>query len=87
MNAVWPESFGREVTNRKAIAERGWFPFNRNLALVPTFNPDLAIVPYDPEQKVVNFGQGTAAWCLDSILMSKEGKGRQHRRYLRFGRQ
>jgi len=61
VNAAWPKSFGREVTNRKDIVEQGRFPFNRNLALVPTFKPDLVIFPYDPEQKVVNFGQITAA--------------------------
>ena len=31
-----------------------------DLALVLTLNSDIAIAPYDPEQKVVNFGQGTA---------------------------
>ena len=43
-----------------------------DLALVPTFQPDLAIVKYNPEQKVLDFGQGTAAWCLDSIVMNKD---------------
>ena len=28
---AWDESFGRVDTNKKAIAERGWFPYNRNL--------------------------------------------------------
>ena len=31
VNAVWPESFGRVSTNKYAIAELGWLPFNRNL--------------------------------------------------------
>ena len=32
---AWYESFGRVETNKKAIAERGWFPYNRNLLTYP----------------------------------------------------
>ena len=31
VNTAWDESFGRVTTNKKAISERGWGPFNRNL--------------------------------------------------------
>ena len=33
INAAWDKSFGRVSTNKKAIAERGWWPYNRNLLL------------------------------------------------------
>ena len=33
INAAWPLSFGRVVTNRQAISDRGWNPFNRSLLL------------------------------------------------------
>jgi hypothetical protein len=33
INHAWPLSFGNVRTNKKAIEERGWFPFNRNLLL------------------------------------------------------
>lgn len=33
VNKSWDLSFGRKATNSKAIAERGWFPPNRNLLL------------------------------------------------------
>ena len=33
INLAWQRSFGRPVSNRKAIAERGWGPLNRCLLL------------------------------------------------------
>jgi hypothetical protein len=33
INKAWKDSFANKVTNRKAIAARGWFPLNRNLLL------------------------------------------------------
>ena len=44
----------------------------KNQAIVPTFNTDLAIVTYDPNKQVVNFGKGTATWCLDNIVTNKD---------------
>lgn len=35
VNAAWRESFGVVETNRKAILDRGWWPYNRNLLLHP----------------------------------------------------
>ena len=35
VNETWDESFGCTKTNKKAIAERGWGPFNRNLITYP----------------------------------------------------
>ena len=31
INKAWPVSFGCEITNKKAICDRGWYPYNRNL--------------------------------------------------------
>ena len=36
VNQTFHLSFGNRLTNKKAIAERGWNPFNRNLLLDPT---------------------------------------------------
>mmetsp|Transcript_13738 Transcript_13738/g.25861 ORF Transcript_13738/g.25861 Transcript_13738/m.25861 type:complete len:184 (-) Transcript_13738:432-983(-) len=33
VNDAWNNSFARVSTNRKAIAERGWYPYNRNILL------------------------------------------------------
>ena len=35
VNKAWDVSFARVEKNKKAIYERGWFPFNRNLLLHP----------------------------------------------------
>ena len=35
VNEAWKLSFGRQSTNKVAIAERGWFPYNYNLLLHP----------------------------------------------------
>ena len=33
VNATWPQAFANVQNNKKALVERGWFPFNRNLLL------------------------------------------------------
>lgn len=35
VNKTWPKAFCDVKANRKAIAERGWFPLNKNLLLNP----------------------------------------------------
>ena len=35
INHAWDRSFAREESNKKAIYERGWYPYNRNLLLHP----------------------------------------------------
>ena len=35
VNATWDKLFARRETNKKAIAERGWFPYSRNLITYP----------------------------------------------------
>ena len=41
-------------------------------AITPTFDPNLAIVQYDESKQALNFGKGTAAWCLKSIVMNRD---------------
>ena len=36
VNTAWPKLFARIEYNKKAIAERGWLPYNRALMLHPT---------------------------------------------------
>lgn len=36
VNHCWPKAFGNLKNNRKAIAERGWYPYNRALLLDET---------------------------------------------------
>ena len=35
VSVAWEKSFSRVETNKNAISERGWFPFNRNLMTYP----------------------------------------------------
>ena len=35
INTSWPDGFANVKNNKKAIAERGWYPYNRNLLLNP----------------------------------------------------
>ena len=41
VNAAWPKSFARIKYNKKAIAERGWLPYNRALILHPTIRSSI----------------------------------------------
>jgi len=52
-------------------------PFNKlhdvsNCVTLPTFNPDLAQIDYDESKKILNFGNGAAAWCLDNIVSQQD---------------
>ena len=35
LNYAWERSFARTASNKKAIVDRGWFPYNRNLLTLP----------------------------------------------------
>ena len=113
----YKDGFCNEKNNKRAISERGWFPFSRHLltyptlratmtedekekeglassnihlpsntkflstdlVMEPTFNPEYAIVPYTSEQQVVNFSQGTAAFCLDKIVQHADVQAARER--------
>ena len=39
-----------------------------DLVAITTFDPSLAIIPYNSGQQVVHFSSGTAAFCLDKMV-------------------
>ena len=41
INYAWAKSFARVESNKKAIAERGRFPYNRNLMLDPSIRASI----------------------------------------------
>jgi len=49
LNTAWGKSFGRPVSNRKAIADRGWNPLNRNILLNSTLRSTIAKTERDTE--------------------------------------
>jgi hypothetical protein len=69
INKSWNKSFGCISTNQKAIADRGWFPPNRNLLLHPDiieqFTDD-STSNMNPTN--LNVSDGTAGSCFDRIL-------------------
>ena len=36
INYAWSKSFGKVKSNKKAISDRGWYPYNRNLMIDPS---------------------------------------------------
>ena len=42
INSAWSKSFARPLSNRKAIAARGWNPLNRNILLDETLRATMA---------------------------------------------
>ena len=36
INYSWSKSFGKVGANKKAISDRGWYPYNRNLMIGPS---------------------------------------------------
>ena len=49
INKAWDDSFARVVTNRKAIADRGWWPYNRNLLLHPKIRATMTVKELEKE--------------------------------------
>ena len=41
VNDAWPKSFARIESNKKAISERGWLPYNLPLMLHPTIRASI----------------------------------------------
>lgn len=87
VSAAWPTSFGRIRTNKKAIAERGWYPPNRNLLL----HKDI-VIETEAEERVsknyieinesledlpneVNTSNGTVKVCLDTLIRFRARTG------------
>ena len=36
INYAWSKYFGKVESNKKAIYDRGWYPYNRNLMIYPS---------------------------------------------------
>jgi len=51
VNVAWQDSFMRVKQNKKAIAERGWFPYNRNLLNNEEIRATMTISEADDEKK------------------------------------
>ena len=51
VNKTWRPDFGNVENNRKAIAERGWFPFNRNLLLDGIIRANITSVQIEEERQ------------------------------------
>ena len=49
LNTAWEQSFERVLSNRKAIADRGWNPLNRNILLDSTLRATIAETERDTE--------------------------------------
>ena len=49
-NYAWERSFDMVISNKKVIAERGWFPYNHNLMTYPIIRS--SIVKEDEEAKL-----------------------------------
>jgi hypothetical protein len=72
LNFAWERSFVKVKSNKKAIAERGWFPCNRSLLL----RPDILLTKPASEQEAqtaveVNTDTGAACHAFDVIFDHK----------------
>jgi hypothetical protein len=75
INKSWDKSFGCIQTNQKAIAERGWFPPNRNLLLHPDFKEGDETVNHNSSMlnlESINIVDGKAGSCLDKLLKYRQ---------------
>ena len=41
INYAWSKSFGKVKLNKKAIFDRGWYPYNRNLLIDPSIRASI----------------------------------------------
>ena len=51
INECWHQAYGDKNSNRRAIAERGWYPYNRNLLLHPIIRASMTESMIDDEKK------------------------------------
>ena len=49
LNTAWGGYFGRPISNKKSIADRGWNPLNRNILLDSTLRSTIAKTEKDTE--------------------------------------
>ena len=63
VNTAWAHSFARPLSNKKAIAERGWYPLNRNLLLDTTLRATMT-----EEEKTLEIGRNLIPNTLATTL-------------------
>ena len=51
VNAAWNKSFADTKGNKEAIVQRGWFPLNRNLLLLPELRKTMTSADHDWETR------------------------------------
>ena len=72
INQAWPESFGRVVQAKKAIAERGWNPLNYSLLLHPDVKNKKEVAEKSSDLTVaLNIEDGAACMAFDKLLLDK----------------
>jgi hypothetical protein len=86
INKAWPVSFGQVTTNRKAIADCGWYPPNRNLLLhkeitdvggepISILNEEWINNGDNTIPMSFNFTDGPAGTCFEKVLQYRDGNG------------
>jgi hypothetical protein len=78
INKSWNFSFGIAATNQEAIADRGWYPPNRNLLLHPDFRNENHVISNNNNNQnrnelfadplSLNVIDGKSGSCLDKII-------------------
>ncbi len=64
MNRIFFKAYGNEKNNRKATAERGWFPPNRKLLEHPSLAPM-------QKEAYLNVEEGLAGSVLNRLLWER----------------
>jgi hypothetical protein len=86
VNKAWNDSFGRKVTNKKAIAERGWFPANRNVLLHKDIKKTVQVEEKAPLN--LNTTEGMSGIAMSKILQAhaRNGGVERHQKALKDGK-
>jgi hypothetical protein len=96
MNRIWDGSFGRELTNKQATSDRGWYPPNRKLQSHPELLPDnntnsnqSEVTNSQPpssssEPSQLNLTSGFSSTVMDTILQHVIKNGGIERRKQRL---
>ena len=64
----WLPAFGNIESNQRAIAERGWGPFNRNLLLHPVIRASITEEMIENEKKICYFLTNACLTCTKFII-------------------
>ena len=85
VNKFFHKIYGNVKANKKAVADRGWYPANRALVLHPSLNRDRGKKGTNSD---LNMEEGIAATSLDRLLAhqqrSEAGKKAADKRKARY---